>query len=184
MCLEDYAMMTTTTTLVNSVSAGLDPRHATQVKAVEKPAAEEMKAEEQESKNTSTSRIAVGKSQMSLKMYQIHEAAKAGILRPMWLEMLNMDPDMPRMRDLLKRAVKNKEAARAAERAAEEARQSAKPERAVSEARQSAKPERAASEARQSARAERAASEARQSESAKAERTTSEARQSEKSSSS
>ena len=147
------------TTLVNSVSGGMDPRQITQSaqpKANEKTAAEELKTEEQQQvENISTPKVTIGKSPMDVRMYQIHQAADAGILRPVWLEMLE-DADMPRMRDLIDRTVKNREA----ERVADEARQPDKSGRAADGAGQPGKSERATDGAGQPAKSERVAEDA------------------------
>ena len=167
-CWEEYVMMTT---LVSSLSAGMDPRQMTQpmqLKAHEKTAAEELKAEEQQQTETiSTPNVNVVKSLADIRMMQIHQAADAGILRPMWLEMMDMDPDMPRMSDIINRprVNKNDNAERAAdeaervdnyERSAEEAERAGKPERAADGAEHTGKPERAAEGSERAAKSERA----------------------------
>ena len=153
---EDYVMVTSSS-VVNAVSGALDPRQMTQSaqpKANEKTAAEELKDEEQQqAENISKPRIAVANSSMDIRMHQIHQAAQAGILRPVWLEMMDMDANMPRMRDLIGRTGKNDEAANATDKA----RHEDNAERAADEARQAMKTERAAGEARQVANAERVA---------------------------
>ena len=152
------------TTSVNSVISGLDPRQmmrSAQPNANEKTAAEELKAEEQrQAENISTPKITIGKSPMDVRMYQIHQAADAGILRPVWVENLEMAADMPRMRDLLERAVKNKEA----KRIEEEARRAEKSGNAPEEAKQAEKTERVAEGTERAVKSERAAEEARRAE--------------------
>jgi hypothetical protein len=127
----DYVMMTT---LVSSINVGMDPRQLTQpmqLKANERTAAEELKAEEQQqTESVSTPKIKVVKSSMDLRMLQIHQAADAGILRPVWLEMLEMDQNMPRTSDMIRRAVESKKDGNA-ERAAEETERAEKAELAA-----------------------------------------------------
>ena len=111
------------TTSMGSINSVLIPRQVTQPiqpKANEKTAAEELKAEEQHQvENVSASKISTVKSAMDLRMYSIHQAADAGLLRPIWLETMDMDPDMPRMRDLITRVVEKPE--EKSERVADEA---------------------------------------------------------------
>jgi len=100
-------------TSMDSVNLGLDPHQITQsahFKANEKTAAEQMKAEEQQqAENISDQTINTIKSSSDIRMMQIRQAADAGILRPVWLEMLEMDPDMPRMSDMIRRSVEKRE---------------------------------------------------------------------------
>lgn len=97
------------TTSMNSVNMVLVPHQAVQSvqpRANEKPA-EELKEERQEVESGSTQKISIGKSPMDLRMFGIHKAAEAGLLRPVWLEMMEMmNTDMPRTRDLITRAEK------------------------------------------------------------------------------
>ena len=102
------------TTSMSSVSMGLISHQITQTahpKANEKTAAAEIKAEEQQqAENVSMPRVHIGRSPMDLRLFSIHQAADAGLLRPVWLETLDMvDLDLPRMRDLMERAVEFKE---------------------------------------------------------------------------
>ena len=101
------------TALVNSIDVGLNMYQMTQSmqpKVNEKTAAEELKAEEQQqAESVSTQKISTGKS--ALAMFHIKNAAEVGLLRPVWLEameIMNMDRDMPIMRDLLKRSLEKK----------------------------------------------------------------------------
>ena len=102
------------TTSMSSINLGLDPRQMmqpTQLKANEKTAAEELKAEEQQQKTEtiSSQNINIMKSAADIRMIHIQQAADAGILRPVWLEMLEMDPDMPRTIDLIHRVTEKKD---------------------------------------------------------------------------
>ena len=103
------------TTSMSSINIGLDPRQMmqpTQLKAHEKTAAEELKAEEQQQIETiSSQKINTMKSAADIRMIHIQQAADAGILRPVWLEMMEMDPDMPRTIDLIRRSGEKKEGA-------------------------------------------------------------------------
>jgi len=106
------------TTMVSSATAGLDPRQMMQLKANEKTAAEELKAEEQlQVEKVSSQNINVMRSSADLRMIHIQKAAEVGILRPIWLEMLEMDPDMPRTSDIIRKAgeIKNEEVRHEAE---------------------------------------------------------------------
>ena len=102
------------TTSVNYVNIGLDPRQMAQPmqpNANERTAAEELKAEEKRQAESTTPEISIGKS--PVQMFHIRQAADAGILRPVWLEMAeiqDMNSDMPRMRDLINRNVESKDA--------------------------------------------------------------------------
>ena len=96
------------TTSVNYI--GLDPRQmaqSMQLNVNERTAAEEAKAEEQrQTEGATTPEISIGRS--PAEMFHIRQAASAGILRPVWLEMTelqNMDANMPRMRDLISRGL-------------------------------------------------------------------------------
>jgi hypothetical protein len=146
-CWEDYVMMTTSVGAM--VNMGLDPRQMgqpMQLKANEKTAVEQLEAEEQlQAGKTSSPEISIVKSPADLRMYQINQAADAGMLRPVWLEILemaDMDPDMPRMRDLISRAAESKDGD--SRQAAEEAERVVKSEQAADGAEQSAKSEKAA----------------------------------------
>ena len=99
-------------TSMSSVGMGIIPHQAVyhiQSKTVEKATTEEHKIAEQQSESASTETVPTGKATMSVKMFHIYQAAEAGILRPALLEMMDQmnNPDMPRMRDLLDRAVGN-----------------------------------------------------------------------------
>ena len=104
-----------TTTSMNSVSnAGLDfyqMAQSMQLKADEKSTAQELKAEERQTENISTPEISMGK-YSETRMFHIRQAAEVGILRPIWLEaveILNMNPDMPRMSDIIHRVAEKKD---------------------------------------------------------------------------
>ena len=157
------------TTLVSSINAGLDPRQMQpmQLKADEKTAAEELKAEEQQQAETiSAPNTKIANSTMDIRMLQIHQAADAGILRPVWLEMLEMDHNMPRMSDIIRKAGESKDgnAERVAEEVerAEKAAHAEKAERAENSRRtadgaeRAVKAESAANEARAAMKSERA----------------------------
>ena len=95
---------------MSSISMGLISHQITQTahpKANERTAAEEIKAEEQQqAENASMPRVHIGSSPMDIRLFSIHQAADAGLLRPVWLEALDMvDLDLPRMRDLMERAI-------------------------------------------------------------------------------
>jgi len=101
------------TTLVDSINIGLNMPQMTQSmqpKVNEKTAAEELKAEEQQqAESVSTQKISTGKSAMD--MFNIKNAAEVGLLRPVWLEameIMEMDQDMPIMRDLIKQSLEKK----------------------------------------------------------------------------
>jgi len=122
------------TTSMSSINLGMDPRQMmqpTQLKANEKSAAEELKAEEQQQKTEtiSSQKINVMKSAADIRMLHIQQAADAGILRPVWLEMLEMDPDMPRTVDLIRRSGEKKDVD--AKPVADESKKSDNTERAL-----------------------------------------------------
>ena len=100
------------TSLISSMNVGLDQRQMVrrmQFKAGDNTAAEQLQAEDVCEARVSTTNISVGKSPMNLKLFYIRQAADGGILRPVLLEMmdmLSMDPDMPRTRDLVRQAEK------------------------------------------------------------------------------
>ena len=124
------------TTMVSSV--GLDSRQmmpSMQFKANETTAAEELKAEEQQQADTvSTQKIGIIRSSADIRILQINQAAEAGLLRPMWVEMHEMDPDLPRTSDIIRRAGENKKDDKT-ERIAEDAKERfAKSEQAAAEA--------------------------------------------------
>jgi len=100
-------------TSMGSVNLGLDPHQvaqAAQFKANEKTAEDDLKTEEQpQTESVSSQTVNVMKSASDIRMMQIRQAADAGILRPVWLEMLEMDPDMPRMSDMIRRSVEKGE---------------------------------------------------------------------------
>jgi hypothetical protein len=82
-----------------------------QLRASEKTAVEELKAEEQQKADSvSISTISIGTSSMDVRMFHIHQAADAGLLRPVWMEAMDVmnDRDMPRMRDMINRIGENK----------------------------------------------------------------------------
>ena len=136
------------TTLVSAINAGMDPRQATQQmhsKVDENTAVEELKAEEQQQADAVSAPIKIMNSSADIKMLQIHQAAEAGILRPVWLEMLEMDPNMPRTIDMIRRTGKSKDGE--AERAAEESERAARAERAEESAERVFKSERVAENA-------------------------------------
>jgi len=96
------------TTLIGSVNNEVELRQlsqqAMQLKANEKSAAEELKAEEQQQLDSiSIPGVSSGVQQMGIRMYNIQKAADAGLLRPVWLERTEMDPNMPRLSDMISR---------------------------------------------------------------------------------
>ncbi|MDR0310529.1 MAG: hypothetical protein LBJ21_02970 [Acidobacteriota bacterium] len=99
------------TTSMNSVNMVLIPRQITQpaqTRASEKTVEEALKEEQPQTENIPVPKISTGKSPVDIRMFGIQKAADAGLLRPVWLEMMEMlDGDMPRTRDLVERAVKN-----------------------------------------------------------------------------
>ena len=113
----DYVM----TTSVSSINSGIDPRQMAQHMHLknEKTAAQELKAEEQQRAENAS----IGKPQSDdLRKIHVNQAADAGILRPIWLEIINMDPDMPRISDIIsgttgKKNVKSEHVADGAKRA-------------------------------------------------------------------
>jgi hypothetical protein len=139
------------TTSVNSISAGMDPRQMTQpmqLKANEKTADEELKAEEQQQADTiSTQKTNVLPSSTDLRMRQIKQAAEAGILRPVWLEMQEMDQGMPRTSEIIRRA---------GEKRSEADERTDKPERAPDGDERTVKAERAPNSDERTIKAERA----------------------------
>jgi len=163
------------TTLVSSMNIGLDLRQMMQpmqLKANEKTTAEELKADEQlQAETVSTQKINVMKSSTDLRMLHIHQAAEAGLLRPVWLEMLEMDPDMPRTSEMIRKAGDNtnsevkrmadeaKERAIQFEQATDGAERVAKSEQAADGAERTAKSERTADGAERAAKSEHAVSE-------------------------
>ena len=162
-----------TATSFDSISGGIgfDPRQISQTmqpKANGKTAEDE-KIEVLQVESASTRQISIEKPPMDVRLYQIHQAAEAGILRPLWLEAINNHPDMPRMNDLINRNTKNTDgkseysaddaertdistqAADDAERAARSARMADDAARADRSARAADDAERAAREAENSA---------------------------------
>ena len=119
---------------MSSINLGLDPRQMmqpTQLRANEKTAAEELKAEEQQqnTETISSQKINIMKSAADIRMLHIQQAADAGILRPVWLEMMEMDPDMPRTIDLIRRSGEKKDGD--AKPVADESKRHDKTERAL-----------------------------------------------------
>jgi len=141
------------------MNAGLDLRQmmqSMQLKANEKSAAEELKAEEQlQAETVSTQKINIAKASTDLRMRHIHQAAEAGLLRPVWLEMLEMDPDMPRTSDMIRRAKDNKN--QGAERAEEAKERVAKSEQVADDAERVVKSEQGADGAERAAKPEQSA---------------------------
>ena len=124
-------MMTTSMSSINLVSDPRQMMQPMQLKAHEKTAVEELKAEDQQQKTEtiSSQEINVMKSAADIRMLHIQQAADAGILRPVWLEMMEMDPDMPRTVDLIRRSGEKKDGD--AKPVADESKQTDNTERAL-----------------------------------------------------
>lgn len=132
-------------TSVSSTNVVFDPRQTMQIKANEKSPAEELNAEEQQQVETaSTPKISTIKSPADVRMLQIHQAAEFGILRPIWQELLEMDPDMPRTSDIIRHALEKKDDD--FERTADETESSFKSEQTADEAERAFKSNRVADE--------------------------------------
>lgn len=122
------------TTLVNPISAGMNPRQtgqAMQFRANERTA-DEIKTEDlQQVDSVSISTISTGNSSMDVRMFHIHQAADVGILRPVWMDAVDVtkNRDMPRMRDLINRVGENMDGN--AEQTAADAERTAVTERAA-----------------------------------------------------
>jgi hypothetical protein len=87
------------------MTIALDPRQVaaqTQFKANGRSASEQSSAEKSSPTRTASSKVSAAYSHMNLKKFHTQQAADMGLLRPLLMEMMDMEPDTPRSRDIVR----------------------------------------------------------------------------------